>query len=480
MSTLGSIFLDEETANDPNCGAVLSTLKADEFYHERHRLIYRAMLETRQRGEPIDAITVCYTLEQHKALEQVGTATYIRELVDAVPTALHIGHYAKIIKEMAFKRLVASRAVEIAGHAYNGVSAEALTGEVERLFSPEALSGSGSAFTLIKKKIEGFSWKQLTERRALRQREWVVDGWLARKEISMWSGKVETGKTTTIRECVLNVIRGGQFLERDVMLGKVTYVMLDADGEDGTYDEFEKLGLTEDDTDRIDFIFEPTIASMPRPMEQLAERIIEFGSSLVVIDPFARLSRIDDFKGYEATYLMAKLSELAKRTNAHLILVSHIPRGRSDNDDVATAAFGSIAFSGGVNARFVQSKNIKTNIRTFRSSNGKGGGFRPLDGERILKMDEDTHRVMLGGLYDWKVEADRAKEPLLRFLNANPDKIWTAAELRKELTFSENVCRTAANALFGEQKINRFGKGKKSSPYEYASWNYAEQSKDEG
>jgi len=50
-----------------------------------------------------------------------------------------------------------------------------------------------------KKKIEPLTWTQMRERRAARHREWVVAGKLARRETSLWSGKVEGGKTTTMR-----------------------------------------------------------------------------------------------------------------------------------------------------------------------------------------------------------------------------------------------------------------------------------------
>ena len=43
-------------------------------------------------------------------------------------------------------------------------------------------------------------------------RHWVIEGLLARKEISLWSGKVEAGKTTAMRTLVMAVCRGDFFL----------------------------------------------------------------------------------------------------------------------------------------------------------------------------------------------------------------------------------------------------------------------------
>ena len=113
-SVLGAILLENECIN-----RVIEILVADDFYREAHRVIYRAMLELSDRNEPIDAITLTNALRASGKLEQIGGPAYIAELANAVPTAAHANSYARIVREKAVLRALASAATEIAGGAYD-------------------------------------------------------------------------------------------------------------------------------------------------------------------------------------------------------------------------------------------------------------------------------------------------------------------------------------------------------------------------
>src|SRR6185503_13293791 len=59
----------------------VDVLSPDAFYAEKHRLIYRAMLNLWQKSEPIDVESVRVCLSDQKQLEQIGGVSYIAELV---------------------------------------------------------------------------------------------------------------------------------------------------------------------------------------------------------------------------------------------------------------------------------------------------------------------------------------------------------------------------------------------------------------
>lgn len=324
---------------------------------------------------------------------------------------------------------------------------------------------------LTKKTIEPLNWRQMRERRAAKTREWIVSGKLARGETSSWSGKVEAGKTTLMRELTLCVLRGESFLGCDTQRGRVAYVMLDADGEDVTFDAFQEMGFCEDDADNCLFLFEPTLAQIERGFEKFIKILMDFNPTLVIVDPYPRLKMIEDFHSYTNTYLMAELSQVAQMVNAHFALPGHVPRGRDDDADVATAGFGSISFSGGVNARFiVTNRNGK---HTIRSSQGKGAGFQPFEGEQSLIQDEFTKRISLGGAWSWKDKARSYMPQVLEFLDDHQDRPFSVVTLAKELRLQKSVVRAAANMLFNDQKINRGGEGIRSDPYIFASFGYS-------
>jgi len=113
QSVLGAVLLENEAINQ-----ALEILTADDFYRETHRQIFHAMVELSDHNQPVDAITLTDALRTKGALEQIGGPAYIAELADAVPTAANIAHYARIVREKAVLRSLATIATDIASSAY--------------------------------------------------------------------------------------------------------------------------------------------------------------------------------------------------------------------------------------------------------------------------------------------------------------------------------------------------------------------------
>lgn len=444
MAVLGSILLVPETLDEAQ-----RIIKPDSFYREWHREIYKAMLQVRQKSAEIDIVTLTEALGGKKNLERVGGASHLAEIVAFVPSAAHMAHYAGIVRDLAIKREVIAKASNLVSLAYDGVSVDGLLGEMERTLKVD--SGSIGLPSLITNKIEIISGLDFYKRQlAASPRRWVVDNFLARKEISLWSGKVEAGKTTAMRTLVMSVMRGDFFLERGTYPTKVLYVMLDADGVDVTFEEFTRLGWNPAE-DQIDFLIDPVMSIRPNSFEQFHQELLERRPGLVVIDPLGRFQKIDDITDYGTTYAMAQFSELAKQTDCHIALLHHIPRGRNDADDPATAGFGSIAIAGGCNARFVFVHKAG-DIYTVQSSKGKGGGFKPFDGEQTLVKDGDTGRVTLSGPYSFKDQARGIKDKVLQVVKAS-DRDMTSDAIARELHVQRSSAGLAGKMLADEGLI---------------------------
>lgn len=114
QSVLGAILLDNEAINH-----ALEILTDEDFYRDAHREIFRAMAALSDRNQPVDAITLTESLKTKGLLEQVGGVGYIAELADAVPTAANVAYYARIVREKAVLRSLASIATSIAASAYD-------------------------------------------------------------------------------------------------------------------------------------------------------------------------------------------------------------------------------------------------------------------------------------------------------------------------------------------------------------------------
>jgi len=102
-AVLGAILLSEK-ALDPVLIDV--RLGPEDFYRERHRHIFRAMIRLKERTEPgpIDTATVAAELEGQGVLEQAGGREYVQYLPSYVPVAANAAHYARIVKDHALER----------------------------------------------------------------------------------------------------------------------------------------------------------------------------------------------------------------------------------------------------------------------------------------------------------------------------------------------------------------------------------------
>lgn len=108
-SVLGALLLDRDAVI-----AVSQVVKPEHFYDPRHTKIYEAILELYESREPIDVLTVTERLRRNKTLEGVGGTAYLGDLVNSVPTAAHVEHYGKIVKDHSLKRMVMTIATRLA------------------------------------------------------------------------------------------------------------------------------------------------------------------------------------------------------------------------------------------------------------------------------------------------------------------------------------------------------------------------------
>lgn len=112
-AVLGSLLIDPDAVIK-----VASFLEPDDFYREKNSWIYQAILDLHERREPADFVTLVDELERRDQLQQVGGAAYITSLINSVPTAVHVEHYAHIVERTATLRRLIAAAGQIAALAY--------------------------------------------------------------------------------------------------------------------------------------------------------------------------------------------------------------------------------------------------------------------------------------------------------------------------------------------------------------------------
>jgi replicative DNA helicase len=113
ISVLGAVLQDP--------GALLKAmevLRPADFYKAAHRKIFSASVDLFDRNEPVDLVTIANELMRRKQLEEVGGATALSALVDAVPTAANVAYHARIVKDKALLYALIQKATAVVSRAY--------------------------------------------------------------------------------------------------------------------------------------------------------------------------------------------------------------------------------------------------------------------------------------------------------------------------------------------------------------------------
>src|ERR1700728_1084307 len=99
---LGAVLLDDRVFV-----SVAAVLTPQDFSLEKHRRIFRRMVELQARGERIDRVMVANELLRYHELESCDGLSYLVSLDDGLPNILNLDAYIRIVKDKAMLRQLA-------------------------------------------------------------------------------------------------------------------------------------------------------------------------------------------------------------------------------------------------------------------------------------------------------------------------------------------------------------------------------------
>jgi replicative DNA helicase len=145
-SILGAILIDKDAIIK-----MADMIHADDFYDNRHGLIYAAMANLFEKRMPIDIVTLSEILEAAGQIAEVGGSGYLAEIVNSTPSAANVVYYSQIVREKAILRRLVSAGGDITEYGYDeeGNVSETLDKAEQRLFSVSQNSQKNK-FTAIK------------------------------------------------------------------------------------------------------------------------------------------------------------------------------------------------------------------------------------------------------------------------------------------------------------------------------------------
>lgn len=118
-STIGALLIDPDAIL-----RVEDFLRPDDFYLEKHRMVYEIVLKMYSNRQPVDPLTLQTELEKAGYLDTVGGPAFVTDLIASTPTSIHVAHYARIVQRHATQRRLIDAATKIAQLAYDQTSGE--------------------------------------------------------------------------------------------------------------------------------------------------------------------------------------------------------------------------------------------------------------------------------------------------------------------------------------------------------------------
>ncbi len=206
---LGAIILKPDVMHD-----VSVTVFPESFYADKHRIIYEAIYQIFIKGNPIDIVSVTSKLTANEALERVGGAAYITELIETVPAAGNAMYYSELVQGKAILRGLIYAAEDIAEIGYSNPenTDEAMDQAEKKIFqvtnapTTQKFKTIGSSLSEAWERFEYLSANQ-DEKRGVQSGFTALDNLLAgfqKSDLIILAARPSMGKTTLALDIARN------------------------------------------------------------------------------------------------------------------------------------------------------------------------------------------------------------------------------------------------------------------------------------
>jgi len=345
-SVLGALLLDKDAVI-----AVAQFLQPGDFYDERHREIYESALELFEERTPIDVLTVSEKLKKRKTLKQVGGSGYLADLANKVPTAAHVEHYGRIVKDSAIKRALMVSASKILDLSMDeGLAADELMDKAESEIFSLSQRHLSQTFTAIREALaESFDrldelHKQAEGLRGVPTGFKDLDDTLAgmqRSNLLILASRPGVGKTSLALNIAQNLAVKhkrpvGFFsleMSKEELVDRLLVAQADIDAwrlKTGklTEDDFTKLSNAMGELAEAPLYIDDTPALSILEMRTKARRLqVEVGIDLLVVD-YLQLARSRQLENrvQEVSEISQGLKNLARELKIPVLTISQLSR----------------------------------------------------------------------------------------------------------------------------------------------------------
>jgi replicative DNA helicase len=350
QSVLGSLMLDKDAIIK-----IADLLKVGDFYKDDHNDIYEAILELYEEREPIDVLSLSNKLEEKNKLEQVGGSSYLASLVNTVPSATNVVHYAKVVQKKATLRRLIKTAGEILEMSYQeSEDIQKVLDEAEQRLFKVSQKYIKQDFTPIKSILES-AFNRIDElHKEGHKFRGVPTGFpdldnilagLQKSDLVILAARPSIGKTTLALDIARHVgiqekvpvgifsleMSSDQLIDRmiaaeaEVDLWRLRTGRLKSEGEGN---DFQKIGEAMGILSEAPIFIDDTASANVMEMRTMARRLqAEHNLGLIIIDYLQLMEgRGSENRVQEISEISRSLKNLAREINIPILVLSQLNR----------------------------------------------------------------------------------------------------------------------------------------------------------
>lgn len=347
---LGSLMLKPEGMHE-----ILDTVSADSFYSERHRAIFKSMMDLFSKSEPIDLISLSTRLKEKSEIERVGGAAFLTELVNFVPSAANLKHYADVVQKKYMMRGLIAASEYIAELGYDEAQdLEEMLDRAEKKIYEVTASPTLHKFVAMRETL-GEAWERLErlnqaqgELRGVPTGFKELDAMLAGfqpSDLVILAARPSMGKTALALDIARlsatkhNTVVGIFSLEMssqqlvDRMLAAQSHVNAWKlrTGRLSTEEEFDKIRDSLDALSRAPIYIDDQPANNILKMRSVSRRLKrENGLGLIIVDYLQLMApttmRASDSMVQQVTEISRSLKSLARELEVPVLALSQLSR----------------------------------------------------------------------------------------------------------------------------------------------------------
>jgi replicative DNA helicase len=346
---LGSIMIKSDAMHD-----IVDFIFDESFYAERHRKIFRVMMELYNKNDPIDLLSVSSRLKEKNELDAIGGNPYLTELSEFVPSSTNAKHYGEIVYKKYVLRNIINAADYIAELGFNEQKdLHQLVDEVEKKVLEATDVGTGQKFVQIKTTLDE-AWARLEklhesggeEMRGVKTGFTGIDNKLAglqRSDLVILAARPSVGKTSLALDiarysAIKHGTRVGLFsleMSSQQLVDRMLSSQSRVDswklrtGRLSSDEEFEAIQKAMSELSSAPIFIDDNSSSTVLNMRSIARKMKkEHGIDLIVID---YLQLIHPTKNYDSmvnqvTEISRGLKGLARELNVPVLALSQLSR----------------------------------------------------------------------------------------------------------------------------------------------------------